>query len=152
MIRLSKLADYGMMLMGQIAAHQDRCLSALELAEETHVPLPTVSKILTVLTRAKLLKSQRGAKGGYVLAHPAREISVAQIVGALDGPIALTQCIEHGPGSCNLEMNCPSRLGWHQINAAIHHALTDVTLADMAAPGPSPVARQTEILLEAENG
>ena len=97
MIRLSKLADYGMMLMGQIAAHQDRCMSALELAEETHVPLPTVSKVLTVLTRAKLLKSQRGAKGGYVLARPAREISVAEIVGALDGPIALTQCIEHGP-------------------------------------------------------
>lgn len=151
MIRLSKLADYGMMLMGQIAAYQGRCLSAVDLAGETRVPLPTVSKVLTLLTRAGLLASTRGVKGGYLLARPARQITVAEIVRALDGPIALTQCIELGPGACHLEMHCPSRLGWHQVNAAIERALSEVTLADMAAPGPSPVARQTELLLSAEN-
>ncbi|MDJ0950250.1 MAG: SUF system Fe-S cluster assembly regulator [Alphaproteobacteria bacterium] len=150
MIKTSKIADYGMMLMGLIAAYQDRCLSALDLADETHVPLPTVSKVLTLLKRAGLLKSHRGVKGGYVLARPAREITVADIVVALDGPIALTQCIEEGPGACHLEPTCPSRLGWHQVNASIQRMLTDVTLADMAAPGPSPVAQQTERLLNAE--
>ena len=134
MIRLSKLADYGMVLMGQIAARSDRPHSALELSAETGLPAPTVSKTLTMLARAELLVSQRGAKGGYSLARSARDISVADIVRAVDGPVALTQCIEHGPGSCEIETLCPSRSGWHRINSAIEQALTEVSLDEMATP------------------
>jgi len=142
MIRLSRLADYGMLLMGQIAA-RPRTLSALDLAEDTHLPLPTVSKILTTLARADLLVSHRGVKGGYALARDAREISAADIVGALDGPVALTQCIEHGPGVCDLEMLCPSRTGWKRINEAIRKALAEVSLAEMAGPTALPPAALT---------
>ena len=137
MIRLSKLADYAMLLMGHVATHQERTHSALDLAEITQVPVPTVSKILTKLARADILTSQRGARGGYTLARSARDISAADIIGAVDGPIALTQCIEDGPGACDLEMLCPSRIGWHRVNAAILHALREVTLAEMASPWPA---------------
>lgn len=137
MIRLSKLADYAMLLMGHVATHQERTHSALDLAEITQVPVPTVSKILTKLARAHILTSQRGARGGYTLARSARDITAADIIGAVDGPIALTQCIEDGPGACELEMSCPSRIGWHRVNAAILRALREVTLAEMATPWPA---------------
>ena len=97
MIRLSRLADYGVALMTQIALAGDRVHSAQELAASTGVPLPTVSKLLASLARADLLVASRGARGGYRLARPAQEIPVGAIVSAVDGPIALTQCIERGP-------------------------------------------------------
>ena len=141
MIRLSKLADYGMVLMGRMACDPRHSHSAIELAADTHLPLPTVSKMLTVLARAELLVSQRGAKGGYVLARDPERISVADVVRAVDGPVALTQCIEHGPGSCGLETLCPARGGWHRINLAIERALAGVSLAEMAVQRPIGVAR-----------
>ena len=150
MIRASKMADYAMMLLGQIAAHQAQCMSAHELSSVTGLPDPTVGKVLGRLGRTGLLDSRRDARGCYALARPAREITATDIVAAMDGPVAMTLCIEQGDTACELAQACPSRLGWHRVNAAIRGALDGVTLADIAAPGPSPVARQTERLLERE--
>lgn len=138
MIRLSKLADYGIVMMTHMARRPERNHTAAEIAAQSHLPLPMASKILKVLARAGLLASQRGAKGGYGLARPAENISVADVIVALEGPIALTACIEHGPGECDIEALCPARANWQRINEAIRQALEGITMAEMArtvAPG-----------------
>jgi FeS assembly SUF system regulator len=137
MIRLSRLADYAVLLMSRMANAPDRTHNAIDIAEATGLPTPTVSKLLATLAREGLLKSVRGAKGGYGLAQPARDITVAHIIAAIDGPIAITYCIEHGPGSCDVENLCPSRHGWQAINRAVQQALNGVSLAEISA-GPVP--------------
>jgi FeS assembly SUF system regulator len=135
-IRLSKLADYGIVIMTTMARHPEHCHNAPEIAARSHIPLPMASKILKALARAGLLASHRGAKGGYGLARTAERISVAEIIAALDGPIALTACIEDGPGECEIEALCPARANWQRINDAIRHALQSITLAEMAQTIP----------------
>ncbi|HVH88183.1 MAG TPA: Rrf2 family transcriptional regulator, partial [Terriglobales bacterium] len=93
MIRLQKLTDYGLVLMTCVARHHEQSLhTARDLAVESHLPLPTVSKLLKQLLQGGLLVSHRGIKGGYSLARPPQAISIAEIVAALEGPIALTEC------------------------------------------------------------
>jgi FeS assembly SUF system regulator len=128
------LADYGVVLATSLARHPDGWKTAAELAQATALPTPTVAKILKLLAQDGVLESHRGTKGGYALARPAREISVADIVKALDGPIALTECMGVDSGSCEIESLCPTRVNWRTINDAITDALKKVTIADMAAP------------------
>jgi FeS assembly SUF system regulator len=135
-IRLSKLADYGIVIMTNLARQPGRHHNAPEIAARSHIPQPMVSKILKALARAGLLTSQRGAKGGYGLARPAEAISVAEVISALDGPIALTACIEDGPGGCEIEALCPARANWHRINDAIRSALDGISMAEMAQAIP----------------
>src|SRR5687767_3559958 len=136
MIRLTKQTDYGIVLLTRMALHPERQTNAPELAAEAGLPLPTVSKILKLLTHQELLVSHRGVKGGYGLARPPAEISVAEIIAAIEGPIAITECIEHSPsaGECAQEPVCPNRSNWQVINAAVRQALYGITLADMAQP------------------
>lgn len=137
MIRLSRLADYSVALMTHIAERSDRLCTGTELAAALRLPMPTVSKVLGKLARAGLLISYRGAEGGYTLGSDPREVTMADIIGAVDGPIAMTDCIEDAPGSCTLESFCPSRAGWQKINVAVRTALEGVTLADVM-PSPPP--------------
>jgi FeS assembly SUF system regulator len=136
-IRLSKLADYGIVMMTNMARHPQRQHNAAEIAAESHIPLPMASKILKALARAGLLASHRGAKGGYGLARDAGAISVAQVIVALEGPIAMTSCIEDGPGDCVIESLCPARANWQKINDAIRRALDEITMAEMAQALPT---------------
>ena len=140
MIRLSKLADYGIVMMTHMARAAGRQQTAPEIAAQSHLPLPTASKILKGLAHAGLLVSHRGAKGGYGLARPAEEISVADVIVALEGPIALTACIEHAPGECDIEAVCPARANWQRINRAIREALEGITLLEMAQTVPAAFA------------
>lgn len=133
MLKLSKLADYATLLMTEMAARPDRVHTAHELAERTHVSAPTVAKLLKQLARGGLLESLRGAHGGYRLARAPSRISVAEVIRALEGPIAVTQCSTHG-GGCTLESDCAARANWRLINTAIRQALEAVTLAQMATP------------------
>ena len=137
MIRLSRLADYGVVLACQMAVKADRCHNAFDLAAATGLPAPTVSKLLAALARAGVLVSQRGAKGGYRLARAPGAITAADIVSAVDGPIALTVCIEHGAGACDVESLCPTRSGWRRINDAVRNAMKSVSLAELAFPVPA---------------
>jgi len=137
MIRLSRLADYGVVLACQMAVKADRCHNAFDLAAATGLPAPTVSKLLAALARAGVLVSQRGAKGGYRLARTPEAITAADIVSAVDGPIALTVCIEHGAGACDVESLCPTRSGWRRINDAVRNAMKSVSLAELAFPVPA---------------
>lgn len=134
MIRLSKLTDYGILLMTQIARHADRPLhTARDLAAETQIPLPTVSKILKELSTGGLLLSHRGVKGGYSLARLPQEISVGQIITVLEGPIGVTEC-GGTPGTCDMEPHCPMSSNWRVISHTLRQALDDLTLPDLINP------------------
>ena len=134
MIRISRITDYGIVLMVQLARSAgDTSRNARDLAAETELPAPVVSKILKSLARDGLLVSRRGSKGGYALARPPQEITVPEMITALEGPISLTACTVH-PGNCAQEPSCDVRGPWQQINAAIHDALAKISLADLAAP------------------
>jgi FeS assembly SUF system regulator len=135
-IRLSKHADYGIVIMTNLARQPGRQHNAPEVAAHSHIPLPMASKILKTLARAGLLASHRGVKGGYGLARPAATISVAEVISALDGPIAVTACIEDGPGGCEIEAFCPARANWQRINDAIRAALEGISMAEMAQAIP----------------
>ncbi len=140
MFRLSKLADYGIVIMTGLARRPERQFSATEIANESLIPQPTVSKVLKSLTRSGLLISHRGARGGYGLARPGEAITVAEVITALEGPIALTACIEEGPGGCDIESLCPARANWQRINDAIRGALDGITMAEMAQTIPEAFA------------
>ncbi len=143
MLRLSRLADYAVLLMTQMAVDHNALHHVGDLAAGTGLPVPTVAKVLAKLARQGLLTSHRGVKGGYSLAHNPAKITAAAIVSALDGPIALTQCSKAGVSSCDVEPVCPSRSGLGRINAAVRQALEEVSLADIALPQPSFVPRKT---------
>ena len=139
MIRMTKQADYGIVLLTRMANEAERLFTAAEIAEEAQLPQPTVSKILKILGRAGLLLSHRGMKGGYTLARDPEAITVAEIITALEGPIAITECINDSPGECSQELFCPVRGNWQRINYAIRHALEGITLAEMTHPIPQPL-------------
>jgi FeS assembly SUF system regulator len=138
MIRLSRLTDYGIVLMAHLAEDEARTRNAREASEATRLPLPVVSKVLKTLARGGLLTSHRGAKGGYTLARPAEGIRVPEMIAVLEGPIHLTDCTQH-PGACPQESRCQVRAPWQRINAAVHAALANVTLAHLVSPEPSSV-------------
>jgi FeS assembly SUF system regulator len=138
--RLSRLADYGIVIMTHMARRADRQHNAPEVAAETLVPQPMASKVLKTLAREGLLVSYRGAKGGYGLARPAGAITVAEVITALEGPIALTACIED-EGMCDIERMCPARANWQRINEAIRGALDGITVAEMASSLPAAFER-----------
>ena len=135
MIRLSKLTDYGLVLMTYMANNQDRSVcTARDLAVESRLPLPTVSKLLKELLQGGLLVSQLGIKGGYSLARTPREISVAEIIAVLEGPIALTECSTDVSGLCDLEPCCPIKNNQRIISQAVRGALGNVMLSDLIQP------------------
>ena len=138
---MTKQADYGIVLMTHLASHSARLFAASELAAETSLPLPTVSKILKLLGRAGLLESHRGVKGGYSLARDPHRITVAAMIAALDGPIAVTECIEDTPGVCNQESVCRLRANWQLINQAVRQALGDISLAELTNPIGMPLVQ-----------
>jgi FeS assembly SUF system regulator len=135
MIRLGKLTDYGLVLMTYIARSQDQSLhAACSLSKESQLPLPTVTKLLKSLHQGGLLISQRGIKGGYSLAKSPGEISVAEIIVALEGPIALTECSTDTSGLCGLETCCPVKDNQRIISQVVRGALEKVMLSDLVHP------------------
>lgn len=139
MFRINKLTDYAVMLLVRFARQgggREEVCTAHELTEQTRLPLPTVVKVLKMLAREGLLSSTRGIKGGYRLSRPAVQITMADIVIAMEGPLAITEC---NLGPCEYEASCPTRPHWHQINGAIARALSGLTLQEMACPLPSGI-------------
>jgi FeS assembly SUF system regulator len=133
MVRMSKLTDYGTVVMSYLARRPNALHSAVEIANHTHLALPTVSKVLKLLTREGLLVSSRGARGGYGLSRPAERISMAEIIGAMEGPIALTECSDE-TGRCVQEALCSIGGHWQRINQAMQETLESIKLADMIEP------------------
>lgn len=136
MIRLSKLTDYAIVLLSQIVRMDGKVATTTTLTAATGLPYPTVSKVLKTLTRGGLLHAQRGATGGYALSRSSTEISVADVVQAMDGPIAITDCVEGGAGGCGIEKCCPLNGHWNKINRVVQGALAEVSLREIAFDVP----------------
>jgi FeS assembly SUF system regulator len=130
-LRISKLTDYGTVILACLATRDERLYTAAELAELTHLSPATVSKLLKQLNQAGLVSSERGSQGGYQLAKPAAKISAAAILDALEGPFAITEC-SSTHSNCSIADSCHVGHSWQRVNAAIHRALTDVSLAQLA--------------------
>jgi FeS assembly SUF system regulator len=135
MVRLGKLTDYGLVLMTCMARAQGSPMrTARDLARESKLPLSTVSKLLKELLQSGLLVSHRGIKGGYVLARAPHEISVVEMIAAIEGPMALTECSTEITGLCNLEPCCPIKTNQQIINQAVRGVLEKITLSDLLRP------------------
>ncbi|MDX1550952.1 MAG: SUF system Fe-S cluster assembly regulator [Lysobacter spongiicola] len=141
MLRVTKLTDYATVVLTVLAADPHSVLSASELAERAGLETPTVSKLLKPLAQAGLVEGFRGANGGYKLARAADAIGLIEIVEAMEGPLAMTECSIH-TGNCAIEGQCGVRANWRRINDVVVDALRGVTLAQMLAPpqppGPTP--------------
>ena len=137
LVRLNKLTDYSVLIMIPLAQAwpEGHVMSARSLSEVANIPLPTVSKLLKVLAHAKLVTSTRGITGGYKLAGSPADISVADILEAVEGPVALTDCVTGQDGECAVQSMCWMKGRWDAVNQAVSSALGDVSLLDMM-PAP----------------
>ena len=150
MLRLTKLTDYGIVLMAYIAFDEsNRAQTARDLAELSGLPLPTVSKVLKSLGRGGLLTSHRGKHGGYSLARSAESISVTEMLEVLEGPLALTDCsMDATAAACEIEPSCPVKNNWRLINSAVREALSQVKLSEMSRPEPRSLSSDlTKVLI-----
>jgi len=146
MIRITRQSDYGIVLLSQMAGRpQDEVLTAKDAARRSGLPLPMASKILKALARAGLLVSHRGVKGGYSLAIAPAEISVGDVIQALEGPIGITEC-SFNPGGCEQEGSCPVRTNWRRISVAVRDALDRIPLSEMSSPLPPTLNSQLSTL------
>ena len=133
MFKLSRMADYGVVVLSRMARDHGTVVTALEVSDRTGLPQPTVAKTLKLLTRGGVLTSHRGMQGGYSLDRAPADVTVTEIISALDGPVALTACVEGSDDNCAVESLCPVRGHWERVNDAVKGALDSVTLADLTA-------------------
>jgi FeS assembly SUF system regulator len=138
MLRISRLTDYGTVILARLAAAPGQRQTAAQLAAQTRLAIPTVSKLLKQLHRAGLVASTRGLHGGYRLALPATQITAAHVLDALEGPFALTACAQH-PHQCGIESSCGVGRAWQKVNLAIHRTLAEITLLELAGLAGEPV-------------
>lgn len=131
-MRLSNMADYGVVVMSAAARHCGSMrVSATDLAGETGLALPTVQKLVSMMSKAGLLRSARGTGGGIQLARPAAAISLADIIEAVEGPIAMTSCVDTGSHSCSMEGKCHVQPHWGVVNTAVRGALSNINLTSL---------------------
>lgn len=130
MLRISKLTDYGTVVLSQMVTKGNSHTSASELSDLTDINFPTVSKILKILYKAKIVDSVRGANGGYKLIRNADEITIASIIDAFEGPISITDC-SSDKCKCKVESHCNIGLAWQNINQSIRSLLEKITLSDI---------------------
>ncbi len=135
MFKISKMTDYGVVVMAQLAQATDAVVTAPDNASAAGLPAPTVTKIHKRMVQGGLVTSQRGIHGGYALSRPAEQISVADIIAALEGPVAVTACVDGASGAaCTVESLCLIRGCWDRVNAAVTRTLASMSLAEIAAP------------------
>ena len=136
-MKINKLTDYSIVILANLVAKDENAMhTAKELSEFSGIPLPTVTRILKILSNKGILESQRGAQGGYELTRNSAEISVAEVIEAMEGPIALTECASDDCG-CALEPNCAVGKPWQKINKAVNDVLQNISLSDMSAKDES---------------
>ena len=134
MLRLNRLTDYAVVVLGRMAQESGCVLPASRIAESAAIPIPTVSKLLKQLAARGLVTSHRGVRGGYSLDRPAERVSVVEIIEALDGPIARTACVDGADEECGVASYCPMSGNWNRVNTAIRAALECVNLAELTDP------------------
>jgi FeS assembly SUF system regulator len=150
MLKVSRLADYAVVILATLAAKSDAQMTASAISEKARLPEPTVAKVTKLLAKDGLIDSSRGAGGGYRLTRQPHEISIAEVITAIDGPISLTTCVEGNTGVCDFAGHCSVKGRWDGVNDAIRDALESVTLSEMLAR-PTMLA-QVQHALEASEG
>jgi FeS assembly SUF system regulator len=143
-LRLSKLADYAVVLLSRLS-QEGGLHTAPALSVATGIAEPTVAKVLRILSQSGLVEAQRGARGGHRLARPTCAISLSEVIVAVDGPIALTACVDGATGGCEAEGHCPVRGRWDPVNQAVRAALSAVTIADVARPSCSELHHRAPV-------
>ena len=138
MLKLSRLTDYGVVILAQLAEDAPAQATTADLAVATGLPAPTVAKLLKTLAHAGLVTPHRGAAGGYTLARAPVCISVGEVIAAIDGPLAVTACVDGSAEHCKVENGCPIRGRWNKVNTVLKRALGEISLAELVTPG-SPV-------------
>jgi FeS assembly SUF system regulator len=133
MLRISRITDYATVVMAYLAQQPNAIQNAKDITAHTHIALPTVCKILKLLAKSNLLISHRGANGGYSLARSPTDISITQIIEAIEGDMGLTTC-SHVDGQCNIESNCAIRGNWRNISELVLRMLQQVSLSEMIKP------------------
>jgi FeS assembly SUF system regulator len=133
MLKISKLTDYAIVVMAYLAKSAEQTYSAAVIAQSVQLSVPTVSKILKILLSAQLVNSSRGMDGGYILAKRTADISLAQIIAAFEGELALTECIKVNNG-CGIQFNCTLKHNWQVINEVIYSTLSHISLQAMLQP------------------
>lgn len=150
MIKVSRLADYAVVVLAALARNGQSLTTAAGVADQTRLPEPTVAKVMKMLARGAVITSIRGANGGYNLARAPEEISIAEIIMAVDGPISLTTCVEGSTNACDYACHCPVKGRWDGVNLAIRDALEGVMLSDMLnnKPQHAPAAALAEEVVQ----
>ncbi|MAF98341.1 MAG: SUF system Fe-S cluster assembly regulator [Micavibrio sp.] len=141
MIKISKLADYAVIILTSYVDEQGQLFSSSQLAQRTKLPEPTVSKVLKLLSQANLLHSIRGANGGYKLSAELKNITVLDVINAIDGTLAITACVEHANANseqCSHAGSCALKGRWNIVNTHVANALEKVSLQDMVCPVNEP--------------
>ena len=146
MLRLSKMTDYGVLLMSELAKSNGEVQRAPDLAEATHIPQPTVRKVMTTLIQADLVESVRGINGGYKLQREPHHINVREVIRSLEGDIALTGCEENDGKVCEQASVCGTRTNWLKINQAVCDALQNISLKDMVDESFTPIFTMKKVL------
>jgi len=131
MMKLSKMTDYAVILLAEMAMKDGQLISASHLAMKTNLPEPTVSKLLKMLARQNIIQSVRGANGGYQLVQKPENITIAHVVNATDGPVMLTACADQDNDCCERTQECSMRGKWSPLNQAMNHALESISLSQM---------------------
>lgn len=137
MLRITRQTDYAILLLTFLSERSDDApVTSRELSEWSRLSVPMVAKILTPLAKGGVVDSVRGAKGGYRLARPSSQITIADVIGILEGPIGMTACVAE-PGTCEQEVLCPTKVNWERISHAVRGALDDIPLSEMTGPVPA---------------
>ncbi len=153
MLRLSKMTDYGVLLMSELAKQPEYVQRAPDLAEVTHIPQPTVRKVMTALIQANLVESTRGVNGGYKLQRSPKDISVRELIHSLEGNVALTDCEVSGAKACGQSDVCGTRTNWLKINQAMRDALQNISLEDMVNTRFTPIFTMQKVVpIQLESG
>lgn len=146
MLRLSKMTDYGVLLMSELAKQANAVQRAPDLSTITHIPQTTVRKVMTTLIQANMVESVRGANGGYRLQRTPESISVRELIQCLEGHVALTDCEISGEKACGQSTVCSTRTNWLKINQAMRDTLGNISLNDMVSANFTPVFSMRKIV------
>jgi FeS assembly SUF system regulator len=146
MIRISRMADYALLVVFKMRSCE-QLITLDRLCELTGLSLPTVRKLMRALTHSGLVKSVRGPRGGYRLSSQPEQISIAEIIEAIDGPIALTECAKSDGGDCQIASTCDLKENWNIVNRLISNALHNVTL-DAMGQMPMDIKRLKSSLIQ----
>ena len=150
MLRLNRMTDYAILVLGVLHSRQDSLLSSGQIAEAAQLTQATAAKVIKALVAADLVRTQRGIRGGCQLSRPVNRISIAEVVEAIEGPIALTACVDGAEEPCSVQQGCFMGGNWNRVNTALRGALLSVSLADLFDPAslfPEPTTgHQTQTI------